>query len=157
MKLAVLLWITTLGFGSKWALAADQMSLYHQAFENIRGFGQFKAKSMIGSPSLWVVFQPDCQSCKSQFKDLNCISDTIKKVALGFKGSKEELFEATRFLNFNGPQILASSGLEKKLNIQGTPVLLFVNQSGHIFKKRTGLLSCEALNVIFEEELKKTM
>lgn len=154
MKLALILSLITLEFTSV-SLASPEVSLYHQVFENIHGFGHFKAKSITGSPSLWVVFQPECQSCKSQFKDLNCISDKVKKVALGFNGSKEQLFEATRFLNFLGPQVLATSDLEKKLNIQGTPTLLFVNKSGQIFKNLTGLQTCKSLNLGFEEELKK--
>jgi hypothetical protein len=129
----------------------SHFNLYTQDFENIQDFGSFKASSLKGKSSVWIVFQPECQSCKLQFKALDCLPLEVSKVAVGINGRKEQLQSAIKLMNFNGFKVCANLEFEKAMKIDGTPTILWIDGHGKIQKKSTGLQSCLNLNSFFKK------
>lgn len=121
------------------------LNLYNIKLENLSDFSEFYTKSFNGKTSIWVLFQPDCGSCKAQLKELSCVSSDIEKIALGIGGSRERLVKELRFVTKGQKRLRASKELENYLKVEGTPTILLVGAQGEIQKRLMGLSTCEQL------------
>lgn len=122
--------------------SSSSYELYDLSFQNINDFGQFKASTLKGKKSFWIVFQRGCQSCRSQFKDLNCLPTEIQKVAIGLEGTREDLVQELKPTKFSGYAIQSSAEFKKRFSIKGTPTLLFVNEEGRMMFQSLALKKC---------------
>ncbi len=120
-------------------------NLYDLNFKNLKDFGSFKTSNLIGKKSLWIIFQPDCQSCRSQFKDLKCLPKDISVVAVGINGSREKLSKELKPSKFITQQVLASKDFESEIEIEGTPTLLFIDEQGVLNFQGLAVQSCKMI------------
>ena len=121
------------------------IALYSHRLERLDNFSQLHTNSFLGSDSLWVVFQPYCASCESQLRDLACLPTSVKKVALGYAGTRDQLSTALKFSAFDGARLVASSELEKLLNLEATPTILIVDRRGLVVNRFQGQVECRKL------------
>lgn len=129
----------------------NDLNLYNYHLENLSRFSTTKTQSFQGQPSIWVSVQPDCTSCKTQIKNLNCLPGDTRKVALGVRGTREELSKIMRPLSFKGDQLLSVPELTNRLSLHATPTLLIVNSKGELHKKIVGSQTCETLKAYLNE------
>ncbi len=131
------------GLGSKaYSQNRPYKSLYNLSFERLDQFDTFDANTLNGKPSLWIVFQPKCSSCESQFNDLSCLPEDVATFAIGINGTRDKLARVLQFSTFKGYKVLAKDKFKKDQGVAGTPTLLFVDKNGKLGKKITGLVAC---------------
>lgn len=111
---------------------SSPMNFYSLSLDRLDLFSQWNLKSLKGKKSLWVLFQPDCQSCEAQFNDLFCIDSTVEKIAVGFWGTRENLNKVIRSSKFKGQKLIASAELEKRAPLKLTPTILIVDTNGSL-------------------------
>ena len=134
-----------LSFGSAKAWGQSSPNLYDLKLEYLDSFSSLRTKTLSGKQSLWILFQPDCASCKTQLNDLQCLNADIVQIAVGFGGNQERLNKELLPSKFDGQRVLASPQLRRVLNTTATPSLFVVNQSGQIVKRIQGAAPCESL------------
>jgi hypothetical protein len=141
--------VSMLLFASTPALASEPLNLYRFKLENLDSFSSFDTESLLGKQSLWILFQPNCASCKKQMDDLQCLPASIVKVAVGFGGNPEQLRKELLPSKFQGKRVLATPRLRRVLNTEATPSLFLVNEAGQSLKVIQGATSCERLKSEF--------
>jgi len=104
--------------------------------------------------SLWLFFKPNCSVCYSQVKELTCLKDDIKKFAVGFNGSRKELWRESKKIKLNqlsfskiyraDEKTINHFSLKKNLSPQ---ILLFINQKA--VKYYLGLTKCQDIKNSF--------
>jgi hypothetical protein len=127
-----------------------ELNLYQYKLENLFRFSRVNTQSFAGQPSIWVSFQPNCTSCTTQLKSLSCLPGHIRKVALGIRGTQDELAKILRPLTFEGEKLLSSPDFSRDFSMAATPTVLIVNAEGQLQKKVIGVTDCETLNSYFE-------
>jgi len=132
---------------------AEPSGLYRFELEDLSSFSTYNTGALDGRTSLWVLFQPNCASCKTQLKNLSCLSKDIEKIAVGIHGGRDQLNAALRPLGFTGRKLMASRPLEKLLDTELTPTLYLVDRSGNARRTIQGLVSCETLRTALSKIL----
>jgi thioredoxin-related protein len=123
-------------------VTAQSKSLYSYSLERLDSFSKFNLSSINGKKSVWILFQPECKSCESQFNDLTCLDIATQKVALGFWGHREKLLKTIRFTKFDGLRLISSKEIESALSLKLTPTLLIVDSKGFIKETIYALTPC---------------
>ncbi len=139
-----------LALGPVTSSAGDSTNFYDLTLENLSSFSSLKTETMTGKLSLWILFQPNCASCKRQLNDLECLPSDIFKIALGIGGNQEQLKKELLPSKFEGERVLASPQLKKAINTQTTPSLFLVNKSGQVEKRIQGTTACETVKSAFD-------
>jgi hypothetical protein len=129
--------------------AVEATNFYELTLENLGSFSTFKTETMTGKFSLWVLFQPNCASCKRQLNDLECLPSDIAQIAVGIGGNQDQLNKEILPSKFQGQRVLASPQLKRAINTQATPSLFLVNKSGQVEKRIQGATDCEAVKSAF--------
>lgn len=128
------------------------ISLYEDyLLDQTSSFAKYNAKLLKGSPSVWVLFQPECKSCESQFRDLSCLPKEIKPLAVGFWGSREKLSKTIRAARFKGTVLIATPQFEKLIDLKLTPTTLLVDAEGKIRKTFLALTECQSIKNNFSK------
>lgn len=133
-----------MAYGAQTLLDPQTPNFYNHTLERLDSFAKLDLSELKGKNSLWVLFQPECKSCESQFNDLSCLKDT-ETVAVGFWGSRENLNQVIRFSKFNGKRLIASKSLEKMTNLKQTPTILLINKDGFLKKTFLARTPCNTL------------
>lgn len=148
--------ICFLGFLTHASLAQGslepKLNVYQYKLENLFRFSWVNTHSFVGQPSIWVSFQPNCTSCTTQLKSLSCLPKQIRKVALGIRGSQDELAKILRSLPFEGEKLLSSPEFLRDFSLAATPTILVVSAEGQLQKKMIGVTECETLKSYFKNE-----
>lgn len=131
--------------------SSGEENMYGWTLESLRDFSQVETASLKGRPSLWVAFQPNCSSCKRQLEQLSCLPSEIQRVALGVKGSREQLQKVLKGVKSDQMRLRASEDLTETLKMTGTPTLLVVGPQGQIKKRILGAVACEQLLLQFKQ------
>jgi hypothetical protein len=127
------------------SVGADEGSLYMEKVSQLQGFAEFDLQSLKGQNSLWYFFQPDCESCRRQSKEFTCLPKNLQIFAVGVLGNKQALLK--EFRN-HAPRALALYGgplWQKKLNVNQTPTLLWLNSQGIVVRRIEHKVDCVAL------------
>ncbi len=128
---------------------SDKINLYELSAEALDTYEKVSLGSLKGKPSFWVLFQPDCQSCKKLMADLSCLpkdSETrLSSVAMGFWGTKDQLQKTMRGLSWKGLKLVSTKQIEDAVQLKNTPTLLFVSSKGFIKNKITHRIDCQLL------------
>ena len=127
----------------------EPQSYYNYTLDRLDSFGKSDLSVLKGNKSIWILFQPECTSCESQFNDLACLNNT-EQIAVGFWGSQETLKKVLRSSKFKGQKLMASKSLEKAVGLKLTPTILLMNQAGHLKKTILAKTSCELLKQALE-------
>ena len=110
-------------------------------------------------PKLFVVFQPECDACHAQVKDLGCLAPTTDIVLAGAFGTEKALRETYQNFRTTYPGYLMTNALKKDLTLDSalTPQIVIVNNTKRV--KMLGYYKCSSLKHIleahFQQEIKK--
>ncbi len=146
--------VTLISFFFSPLFAASPPGFYDLELENLNSFSQSNTAEMKGANSVWVLFQPDCASCKVQLGDLECLDKKIVTVAAGINGSRDRLNAALRPTGFAGRRYKASKALEQIVNTTATPTIFFVNEEGRLLETHRGALTCTKLQALLNQTFK---
>ncbi len=136
---------------SRLVLASPLVNFYNLKLESLTEYKSEKTSTLLGRPSLWVLFQPNCSSCKSQLNDLACLPKSFSTIALGVGGSRKKLKQVLKGSLFDGKRWKASAKLEQQWSDKITPTSYIVNAQGAVKKKIIGNVKCKKI----KQELKK--
>jgi len=127
----------------------EELNLYNLELEDLKSYTPFKTDKFLGKESLWILFQPNCSSCKKQLNDLDCLSKDTPIIALGVNAGRKKLNKALRPVKKRASllSLKASPALKTYLNTVVTPSLLFVNNKGELKKLINGRKSCKSLKI----------
>jgi hypothetical protein len=140
---------------NSYANSTTNFNFYQIQLERLQNFSIFNTQKLQGRPSLWVSFQPSCSSCKTQIKDLSCLPHHIHKLVVGLGGTKKDLNDILRPLNFEGESFIASSSLEKSIALNATPTILIVSADGNLQSRLVGVTDCQILKTYFKTKPNK--
>ncbi len=138
-----------LAYGVPPSLEAKPPNFYDYTLERLDSFSKQDLSGLKGKVSLWVLFQPECKSCESQFNDLSCLKDK-ETVAVGFWGSRENLNQVIRFSKFKGKTLMANKSFEKVAELKQTPTILILNKDGYLKKSFFEKTPCSTLKKMME-------
>jgi len=96
-------------------------------------------------PQVFVVFQKNCDACRKQVSDLDCLSDTTKVFLLGMFSTEDDLRTEYRRFGSSSPGFYGDTEAKKRLGIQQrlTPQIIIRGKSSKVALQ--GYRPCEAI------------
>lgn len=137
-------------------MASATVDFHGQKMEDLRNYSHIDSKELKGTKSVWVLFQPQCPSCKRQLTELDCLPAEVERIAIGIRGRREQLASEVRSLRFKGRAVKASPALESSWKDMPTPTTFLVAENGDLLKTVSGYRSCSDLLQALQTPFKKT-
>jgi hypothetical protein len=142
------IFITLTGGQPSFGESQDADKLYNIELEKMDSFAEFSTRSLVGSKSVWILFEPECNACQRQFSDLSCLKDSAIIVRVGFKGTKNQLRKMVLKKNIKTIDLQSNGSFENRVRLKQTPTLLFADESGIIRKRKESYTPCFELKKI---------
>lgn len=124
---------------------AQEGSLYVDKVSKIQEFSDFDLQSLRGQNSLWYFFQPGCESCRRQSQEFSCLPPDLKILAVGVLGSAQAIAQEYRRHLPGAIGLYGGAVWQKKLQINKTPTLLWVDKNGTLVWRKEHMLNCSVL------------
>lgn len=118
---------------------------------DLQSFVMYNTTQLRGKRSLWIFFQPECQSCEIQLRDLRCLPQDIIVLAVGYSGHRESLKKVLRFTEFHGPQLMATEKWVSRLQLRQTPTVLLVDSEGRESHRFVSRVPCEEIKKFYTD------
>ncbi len=113
--------------------------------ENLRSYSYYETRELAGRSSVWILFQPECGSCKRQLGGLNCLPAGVEKIAVGIQGTRERLAAELKFIKYSGKAVAASPSAAKLFGTAATPTILYIGPQGELEQRFSGYTPCSQI------------
>jgi thiol-disulfide isomerase/thioredoxin len=124
------------------ALVSAEESVYEGKLQKIQDFNSVDLASLHGKPALFYAFQPNCESCQRQSRDLDCLSQDLQIFAIGVFGSLDSLKKEFRRHYPRAIPLYGGNDWQKKWKIKKTPTLLVVDSRGQVVFRAEQRIEC---------------
>lgn len=119
--------------------------------KSLKDASTLEIQSLRTDPRVAIVFQPDCEVCRQQVKDLSCFKEQDKVVLLGAFSNEEALRKEYRKMKVSYPVYYASQDVHKVLKIRNTvtPQVLILAKS--IVRLGDGYKECDSIKTAWKK------
>lgn len=101
-----------------------------------------------------IIYQPDCEWCEKQAKDLSALSEgceTLTALLLGTKGSKRKLRASAAKMSASLPAFEASKPLLRKVGgVPATPITLVIDDDDQVVAQRRAYMPKAQLREVLQ-------
>lgn len=131
-------------------VSAQAGGIYQYPLKDLRSSERHSLAQLSDSAKVVVVFQPECDWCERQIKDLADIEAQcrahIKTVLIGSRGKRRALKRELKRFEQSLPALQADKHFIRRLGgVVATPVTLFFDKKGQLLAKRRGYIQKDKL------------